>query len=79
MTDGYDDRRTRTGPASKNSAAKAQTAAAVLNRALIQRVTFFTAWQKNLDVAPQLANQAWRSEAGALEGSARNATGDIGE
>ncbi|UFQ17782.1 MULTISPECIES: hypothetical protein [Streptomyces] len=57
----------------------AQTATAVLNRALTQRVTFFTAWHENLDVSPQLAtwaNQAWRSEAGALEGDPRGASGD---
>ncbi|MFF3394128.1 hypothetical protein ACFYW1_24730 [Streptomyces sp. NPDC002669] len=57
----------------------ARTAAAVLNRALTQRVTFFTAWHKNLDVAPQLAtwaNQAWRSEAGALEGGTRDDGGN---
>ncbi|MFE7071899.1 hypothetical protein ACFU96_17645 [Streptomyces sp. NPDC057620] len=56
----------------------AQTAAAVLNRALTQRVTFFTAWHENLDVAPQLAtwaNQAWRSEAGALEEGTRDTSG----
>lgn len=51
----------------------------MLNRALPQHVTFFTAWHKNLDVAPQLAtwaNQAWRSEAGVLEGGTRDAGGN---
>ncbi|ANZ16505.1 hypothetical protein SNOUR_16030 [Streptomyces noursei ATCC 11455] len=57
----------------------AQTAAAVLNQALTQRVTFFTTWHENLDVAPQLAtwaNQAWRREAGVLEGGTRDASSD---
>ncbi|MDD1062832.1 hypothetical protein NMG29_32335 [Streptomyces cocklensis] len=48
----------------------ALTAATVLSGALTQRVTFFTAWRANLEAVPQLAawaNQAWRSEAGAIE------------
>ncbi|WP_329364736.1 hypothetical protein [Streptomyces sp. NBC_01483] len=57
----------------------AQTATSVLKRALNQRIAFFAAWHENLDIAPQLAtwaDQAWRSEAGALERGDREGSGD---
>ncbi|MDI5970005.1 hypothetical protein POF50_011755 [Streptomyces sp. SL13] len=69
---------TRKQELSREGRNSALTAAAVLNGALTQRITFFTAWRANLEVAPQLAawaDQAWRSETDAIAGSTREERG----